>query len=50
MATLFRERSTRQERPDRDDGFADGAGTFLLFRPDSWKVGQTGPRDRRVVA
>ena len=33
----FWERSTRQEKPDRDDGFADGAGTFLLYRPETWK-------------
>jgi hypothetical protein len=37
VAQSFWDRSTRKEKPDRDDGFADGAGTFLLFRPESWK-------------
>lgn len=37
VATGFWERSTRKEKPDRDDGFADGAGTFLLYRPATWK-------------
>lgn len=36
VARRFWERSTRQQKPDRDDGFADGAGTFLLYRPESW--------------
>ena len=37
VAQGFWERSTRKEKPDRDDGFADGAGTFLLYRPETWK-------------
>ena len=37
IATAFWQRSTRREKPDRDDGFADGAGIFLLFKPQSWK-------------
>lgn len=37
VATMFWDRSTRKVTPDRDDGFADGAETFLLFRPESWK-------------
>ena len=37
VATMFWERSTRKDKPDRDDGFADGAGTFLLFKPETWK-------------
>ena len=36
VARMFWERSTRADRPDRDDGFADGAGLFLLTRPESW--------------
>jgi len=34
---LTRERSTRQERLDRDGGFADGAANLPLFHPNSWK-------------
>ena len=37
VARRFLDRSTRKEKPDRDDGFADGAGTFLLYRPETWK-------------
>jgi len=37
VATMFWDRSTQKSNPGRDDGFADGAGTFLLFRPESWK-------------
>ena len=36
VASMFWERSTLEDRPDRDDGFADGAGLFLLTRPESW--------------
>ena len=38
IATMFWQRSTRSEKPDRDDGFADGAAMFLLFRPESWRA------------
>lgn len=38
IATMFWQRSTRSEKPDRDDGFADGAGMFLLFQPQSWRA------------
>lgn len=38
IAKAFWQRSTRSEKPDRDDGFADGAGMFLLFRPESWRA------------
>ncbi|QEH32049.1 Putative endoglucanase [Aquisphaera giovannonii] len=44
VALGFWERSTRKEKPDRDDGFADGAGTFLLYRPETW----TGVKKVRV--
>ncbi|MGC8642694.1 MAG: hypothetical protein ACP5XB_22785 [Isosphaeraceae bacterium] len=37
VAAMFWERSTRARKPDRDDGLGDGAGTFLLFRPESWR-------------
>ncbi len=37
VARRFWDRSTRKERPDRDDGFGDGAGTFLLYRPETWR-------------
>lgn len=37
MADEFWKRSTRKVRPDRDDGFADGAPIFLVFVPRSWK-------------
>jgi len=37
VAKRFWDRSTRKEKPVRDDGLGDGAGTFLLYRPDSWK-------------
>ena len=46
VAKRFLDRSTRKEKPDRDDGFADGAGTFLLYRPESWK----GVKKVRVTA
>ena len=36
VAIMFFDRS-RTQKKDRDDGFADGAGTFLLFRPETWK-------------
>lgn len=45
VAQRFWDRSTRKEKPDRDDGFADGAGTFLLYRPESW----TGVKKIRVT-
>jgi hypothetical protein len=38
MAGEFWQRSTRKVRPDRDDGFADGAPIFLVFVPRSWKA------------
>lgn len=38
MAGEFWKRSTRKVRPDRDDGFADGAPIFLVFVPRSWKT------------
>ena len=37
LAEEFWKRSTRAEKPDRDDGFADGAGLFLVFEPRAWK-------------
>ena len=46
VAQRFWDRSTRQEKPDRDDGFADGAGTLLLYRPETW----TGVKKVRVTA
>lgn len=45
LAQKFWDRSTRKEKPDRDDGFADGAGTFLLYRPETW----TGVKKVRVT-
>ncbi len=45
VARRFWDRSTRTEKPDRDDGFADGAGTFLLYRPETW----TGVKTVRVT-
>ena len=45
VAQGFWDRSTRREKPDRDDGFADGAGTFLLYRPETW----TGVKKVRVT-
>jgi hypothetical protein len=36
VATVFYERSHRADHPDRCDGLADGAGTFLLFAPQLW--------------
>jgi hypothetical protein len=45
VAQRFWDRSTRREKPDRDDGFADGAGTFLLYRPETW----TGVKKVRVT-
>ncbi|MBN1816408.1 MAG: hypothetical protein JW828_03550 [Sedimentisphaerales bacterium] len=35
IAKWFWDRSTK-EKPDRDDGFADGAPIFLVFHPKSW--------------
>lgn len=37
VARSFWERSTRKNNPVRDDGFGDGAGLFLLFRPETWQ-------------
>ncbi len=37
IAKNFWDRSTRKNRPDRDDGFADGAPVFLVFNPKTWK-------------
>ncbi len=37
IAKWFWERSTKKERPDRDDGFADGAPIFLVFESATWK-------------
>ena len=37
IARNFWERSTRADKPDRDDGFADGAPVFLVFDPHSWR-------------
>ena len=45
VARRFWERSTLKDKPDRDDGFADGAGTFLLYRPETW----TGVKKVRVT-
>jgi len=36
MAKWFWERSTRKDRPDRDDGFADGAPIFYFFNHKTW--------------
>ena len=36
MAKWFWDRSTKKDRPDRDDGFADGAPVFLVFNPRTW--------------
>ena len=38
VARMFWERSTRKERPDRDDGLADGAGPMLFFAPRTWRA------------
>ncbi|MHB1556364.1 MAG: glycoside hydrolase family 140 protein [Isosphaeraceae bacterium] len=46
VARRFWDRSTRKQKPDRDDGFGDGAGTFLLYRPETW----TGVKKVRVTA
>lgn len=46
VARRFWDRSTRKQKPDRDDGFADGAGTFLLYRPETW----TGVKKVRVTS
>ena len=37
IATWFWDRSTKKDKPDRDDGFADGAPIFLVFDPTTWK-------------
>ncbi len=46
LAQSFWERSSRKENPVRDDGFGDGAGLFLFFKPRTWlelaKVRVTG--------
>ena len=53
VAREFWERSTRKENPVRDDGFGDGAGLFLFFRPETWrdvrKVRVNGPDSREYV-
>lgn len=36
-AQMFWERSTRREKPDRDDGLADGAEPMLFFAPKTWR-------------
>lgn len=36
MAKWFWDRSTRQDKPDRDDGFADGAPIFYFFNRKTW--------------
>ena len=36
IAKSFWDRSTKKDKPTRDDGFGDGAGVFLVFRPESW--------------
>lgn len=36
IAKWFWERSSKA-KPDRDDGFADGAPIFLIFNPQTWK-------------
>jgi len=36
MAKWFWDRSTRQDKPDRDDGFADGAPIFYFFNHATW--------------
>ena len=36
IAQMFWDRSTRREKPDRDDGFGDGAPVFLFFDPLTW--------------
>lgn len=40
IARWFWERSTKKDRPDRDDGFADGAPIFLVFNPKTWTAVQ----------
>ena len=35
-AKWFWDRSTRQDKPDRDDGFADGAPVFWFFNHKTW--------------
>jgi hypothetical protein len=37
IAKWFWERSTKKDRPDRDDGFADGAPVFLVFNSRTWR-------------
>jgi hypothetical protein len=36
IAKWFWQRSTRAEKPDRDDGFADGAPIFYFFNHKTW--------------
>jgi len=36
MAKWFWERSTKPDKPDRDDGFADGAPIFWFFNHKTW--------------
>jgi hypothetical protein len=36
IARWFWERSTKADRPDRDDGFADGAPIFYFFNHKTW--------------
>ncbi|MGQ9524591.1 MAG: hypothetical protein ACUVTZ_07060 [Armatimonadota bacterium] len=53
VARLYWERSTRKDNPDRDDGFGDGAGLFLFFRPETWRevrrVRVNGPESQEYV-
>ncbi len=35
-AKWFWDRSTRKDKPDRDDGFADGAPIFYFFNHKTW--------------
>lgn len=36
IARMFWDRSTKKDRPDRDDGFGDGAPIFFFFNPAIW--------------
>lgn len=36
MAKWFWDRSTKKDKPDRDDGFADGAPIFYFFNHRTW--------------
>lgn len=37
IAQMFWDRSTKNEKPDRDDGFGDAAPIFLVFEPRTWQ-------------